>query len=191
MTPPRSAGRYPRLVTVIACAALLLAGCGGSSASSKASPSAYLKSVCGAVGDWVAAVKARESRLVEQLPGSPTPIQGRRLLQSFIAEAVSATAQARSKISAAGVPDVNEGQHVASKVRGAFDQISSVLTRARADTEHLPTSNPTAFSIAATQLGTSVQQALSSIGAGLSALRSPQLEAAGSTIPACQALKTL
>jgi len=179
------------MLAVVVCTAFLLGGCGGSSAPSKTSPGAYLKSACGAVGDWVATVKARESRLVEQLPSSPTPVQGRRLLQSFVAEVVGATDQARSRIRAAGVPGVKEGDLIAEKIAGAFQQISGVLTHAREDAEHLPTANPTAFSTAATLLGNSVQRALSSIGTGLSALRSPQLEAAAATIPACQSLKSL
>ena len=192
MSVPRAySARLSGAIGVVACAALLAGGCGGSSATAKVKPTAYFTSVCGAVGDWVTSVKARESALVEGLPSLSSAVQGRRALQGFVADVITATHRAQTRVKAAGVPNLSDGRRVASTLRNAFDRIDGVLARAQSQTNHLPTSNPAAFSAAATQMGSSVQQALTSIGSGLSSELSPTVDKASSQIPACRSLKSL
>ena len=183
--------RLARVIAVVVCTALLASGCGDSSSTSKVTPTAYLTSVCGAVRDWVTSVKAGESALVEHLPSLSNAVQGRRALEGFVAGVIAATHRAQARITAAGVPNVSDGQHVASTLTNAFDRINGVLAQAQSQTSHLPTSSPSAFSAAATQMGSSVQQALTSIGSGLSSVLSPSLDKVSSQIPACQSLKSL
>lgn len=182
--PPVSGRSYPKPLTAVACAALLFSGCGG---SSKVSASAYVKSVCTAVGDWATTIRSREGLLAAHLPTSPT--QGRQALQSFIADVISSTGNTRSRIKSAGVPDVSHGQQISLTLVSAFDQIQGALRQAKSEADRLPTTSPTAFGASARQLGSSVEQTLSSIGSSLSGLRAAPLEKASSQTPACQSLK--
>jgi hypothetical protein len=173
------------MLAVTAAVAAPLAGCGGGG-SSKASPTSYVKSVCTAVGSWVTTIKGRASQLTTIKPASAA--QGRQELQSFISGVISDTDKALAAIKSAGVPNVSNGQQVATALQGAFTQIKGVLAQSQNQANALPTGSPSAFKTAATKLGTSVQQSLSGIAAGLSALRTPDLQKAASQTSACQSL---
>ena len=91
-------------------------------------------------------------------------------------------------VKAAGVPDVSNGQQISSALQTAFTRFEAALTTYQTQVNQLPTSSPTAFKTASSQLTTSLQQSLGGIGSGLSGLKSPQLVQAASHTPACQSL---
>jgi ABC-type glycerol-3-phosphate transport system substrate-binding protein len=173
------------LVVPVVVAALLVGGC-GSSSSSKTSASSYVKGVCTSIGSWVKSVQARSTALTSTNP--TTPAQGKQEFVTFMNEVVSDTDQALTGLKAAGVPNVNNGSQVANAVLGAMTSAKTILVDAQSKAQQLPTNDRTAFANQTKSLGTSVQTSLSKIGAGLSSLKSADLEKAAAKEPSCQSL---
>ncbi len=171
------------------CGALVisvaLAACGGSSSSS-VTPAAYVKSICQAIGPFEKDVTARSNAL--NFGSITSPTQGKAALQSFLGAIAADTDRAVSKLKSAGTPTVNNGQKISAAIVGAFTQLSNALGRASKSAGQLPTGSSTAFRTAAVTLGNTVRGSMNGIGAGLSGLKSPQLEAAAKKEPTCQNL---
>lgn len=181
----RPAMRIPRSITLLASvAAMLLAGCGSS--SSGVSASAYVKSICNAVGPFQKDVQARAGALNVATIRDPT--SGRTALQSFLGAVADDANQALGKLKSAGTPNVQNGKQISGALVTAFAQVKTALDQAKAQAGSLPTNSPSAFRTAATAIGTTVQNSLTGIGASLGNLKSAELEKAAASEPACKAL---
>jgi len=171
-----------------ACAlaiAVGLAACGGSS-SSGASPAEYVKSICQAIGPFEKTVQQRSKQL--NLANIKSPADGKKALQDFLNQVAADTDKAVTKLKAAGTPSVDNGKKVSVAIVGAFTQLKAALQKAATQAGNLPTTSATAFKSAAQSLGRAVQSSMSGIGASLSNLKSPDLEAAAKKEPACMNL---
>ena len=181
--------RIVERIVVVAVVAALLAGCGGGG-SSKVSSSAYIKSVCTAIGGFLHSVKARQSQLNPATLTHATPVQGKQLIVGVVSGFASDVAKLVSQIKAAGVPDVNNGQQISTAIQTALTRVQSSVATFQTQVNQLPTSSPTAFSAGAKSVATALQQSLSGITSSLSGLSSPQLQQAASKEPACQTLSS-
>jgi hypothetical protein len=179
-------------VALVLCLAVLglvvaVAGCGsGSSSSDRVSPKRYATALCSAVGPFEADIAKRQGAL------DPTNIknaqQGKSALIGFL-DAISADTQtAAGKLKAAGVPDVKDGKRIATAFVDLFERLQSTLQMAVTRAKSLPTGSPQAFRTAANSLAADVKSTMGDLGAGLTGLRSPKLEAAARKVSACQAL---
>ena len=177
--------KLPALILTCAMTAAL-AGCGGSSGSSGVSASAYVKSICAAVGPFEKDVQARSSAL--NLSSLSNASQGKTALQGFLTAVVADTDKAISQLKAAGTPDVTNGSKIASTLVQAFSALKGALAQAASRAQSLPTTSPAAFKTAAQALGTAVQTSMSSIGSSLNGLKSADLEKAAAHDPTCKSL---
>jgi hypothetical protein len=172
---------------ILVSGAVALAGCGGGGGSSSGvSPSAYVKSVCSAIGPFEKDVQSRQSQLNPSTIKNPT--QGKQALVTFLNAVAGDTDQTVSKLKAAGTPNVNNGKAISQGIVGAFTQLKGALAQAAASAKSLPTNSPTAFRAAAEKLGTNVRTSMSSIGSSLSGLKSQQLEKAAASDATCKSL---
>jgi hypothetical protein len=160
----------------------------GSSSSTSPSPSSYAKTVCTAVQSWVTDIEKRSSNL-----GSATitsAADGKAALVNFFGEAINDTSAVVTKLRAAGVPDVSNGSSISASLISAFIQVRTALSQGQTQAQALPTNDPAKFKSAADALGNTVQSSLTSIGKALGGLKSPELEKAAATVPACKSLNT-
>jgi hypothetical protein len=168
-------------------AALAVAGC-GSSGPAKVSPQAYVTSVCKAVGPLESDLKSKVGKLESSLGAVKNASQGKALLQSFLGSVSSDTGSALKQVKSAGVPNVPNGKQISSELVQVFQRLDGAIKSAQKEAASLPTSSPSAFEAGAAKLGSSIQSSVGGITAGLSTLKSPQLEKAAAKSPACRAL---
>lgn len=176
-------GRKTSTICGVLAVSVALTACGG---SSNVTPSAYVKSICQAVGPFEKDVQSRSSSL--NLTSIKSPAQGKQALQSFLSSVAADTDQAVSKLKSAGTPDVSNGTRINNAIVGAFTQLRGALGQAVTSAKSLPTSSAEAFKNGAITLGTNVRTSMSSIGSSLSGLKSPALESAAKKQSACQNL---
>ena len=177
-----------RGAAVLACVlvvAMSLAGCGSGSPTT-VSPTAYAKVLCDAVAPFERDIANRQSAL--DPTKMKTPTQGKAALQSFLATIAVDTSHAADRLKASGAPDVTHGAAIANAFAALFARLKTTLAAAATQARQLPTSSPTAFKTAATQLGTDVRTSMSNLGSGLSDMRSPQLIAAARKVGDCQSI---
>jgi hypothetical protein len=181
----------PNRISTIAALMLTtvaVAACGGSSGSSGVTPSAYVKSVCMAVGPFEKDVVSRSSAL--DLATIKSAAQGKTALQGFLTAVAADTNQALAKLKSAGAPNVKNGKAIAGAIVGAFSQLNGTMKTAVQQADSIPTNSPTAFKNAAQGLGSTVRTSMTKIGTNLqsSTLKSPQLERAAAKETTCKTL---
>jgi hypothetical protein len=164
------------------------AGCGGSSSSGKVSPSAYVSSVCRAVGPLESDIRSREGQLAATLGSIKSASRGKAVLQGFLQAFASDTDGVLSKLRSAGTPNVPNGRKISEAMVSVFQRLDTAVKSASRQAGSLPTSSSSAFRAAAARLGTSVQTSVSGIGSSLADLKSPQLEKAAANSPACKSI---
>jgi hypothetical protein len=162
---------------------------GGSSASSRITPAAYLKSVCTSLGPVVQDLKSKQAALAA-LASSNDLAKVKKGLQDFISAASSDVSSVIPQLQSAGTPNVSNGGAVQSGLVKAYTQFKTALDTAGSQAAALPTNDPAAFRTASTSLGTTLRSAIAGIAASTRALKSPQLSAAAKAEPACAALKS-
>ena len=168
-------------------ATLVLAGCGGSTPSG-VTPKAYIKSVCTSLGSWSAGVRTAGNRLQASATGTTSLASGRQQYQTFVVALVGNTGRAVDDLKRAGVPAVKNGKQISDALVGAFTQAKSGLTQAATQAGAIPTTSSGAYQAAASGVTASIRQTLGQI-ANVRPERDPQLHAAATKEPACQALK--
>ncbi|HEY1592322.1 MAG TPA: hypothetical protein VGF81_11055 [Solirubrobacteraceae bacterium] len=170
-------------------AALVVAGCGGSSASSSGvSASSYVKSICTAVGSFRTDVQNKISSL--GAAHISTPAEGKKALQDFLSAASTSADTAVTKLQTAGSPNVNNGKQISASLTTAFNQLSSALKQAETSTNSLSTSSKTAFAAGAKTIQTNIQNSIQGMLSSLGALKSQALASAAKKEPACTSLST-
>ena len=172
---------------IAAALTLMVAAC-GSSGSSSVTPSAYVKSVCTAVGPFEKDVVTRSSAL--DLTTISNATQGKAALQGFLTAVAADTNKALTQLRAAGSPDVKNGKQISDAIVGAFAQLEGTMSKAVKQAGSLPTNSPQAFKGAAQSLGNTVRTSMTNIGTNLqsSTLKSSELEQAAAKERACQTL---
>ena len=149
-------------------------------------PADYVRAICEAIGPFESDVQRRSSAL--DLSTITNASAGKAALISFLGAIVGDTESAVKQLEAAGTPDVTNGDQIAGAIVAAFSQVRDALRQAQNQAAALPTDSPEAFKNAATDLGNSIRSSMSAIGGSLSNLKSPDLEAAAKSEPACASL---
>ncbi len=176
-----------RTYTAALCAlvvAIVIAGCGGG--SSTVTPTAYVTTLCKAIGPFEKNFASRERTL--DPTAKNTPAERRTALISFLNGVSGDMQRTVSTLKSAGNPDVADGKKIQSAIVAAFARLESVMKSGARQAQSLPTDSATAFETAATKLGRAVQTSLAGIGTSLASLRSPKLEKAAAKVPACKTI---
>ena len=171
--------------TVIALGVTIaLAGCGGSSG---VSPSAYVKSICTALGNWKQQVQSAGQALQASGIATASPTNAKAQYVKFVSALLSATRGTAASLKAAGTPAVKDGPAIAGGLSGGFGRGAQGLSSALARASALPTTSSSAFQSAAGGVTAEIRSALSSI-ASITPRSSPQLRTAALKEPSCRAL---
>lgn len=181
------------LLGTAAIALIALAGCGssgssGSQSTAKATPVAYVGSVCTAVGAWLRSVQSGSSDIAKQLAPGSTPTRAKQALEALLAGSVADSQTIVRSLQAAGVPEVPDGATISEALVRTFKHAAEALERVHAQVAQLPTGNPHAFLAATSHVSADVRQSLSGIASGLSPLRSPALQKASESSPSCKTI---
>lgn len=171
------------VATVVA--GVLLAGCGGSSA---VKPSAYVKSLCTALGDWKNTIQSAGVALQSSGAATAPRAAAKADYQKFVSALVTATRKADSAVRSAGVPDVAGGKQLQNRLSRAFDIATQRLSSAQAHAKTIPTDSATSFQAGAAAVTSQIRAALEAIAA-VAPGRSAQLRQAAAKEPSCQALQ--
>ncbi len=166
-------------------AGLLLAGCGGSSA---VKPSAYVKSLCTALGNWKNTIQSAGVALQSSGAAAAARPIAKADYQRFVTALVTATRKADGAVKSAGVPDVSGGKALANKLSGAFDTATQRLSQAEAHAKAISTDSAASFQAGASAVTAEIKAALGAIAA-VAPGRSAQLRQAAAKEPSCQALQ--
>ena len=158
----------------------------GDGSSETVSAEAYAAEVCGAMQDWVAGVQSQMQGLSESFT-SNDPEAGKQALSDLLGEMSSQTGDLAAAVDDAGVPDVDGGEEAADSLVTAFEDVQGLLEDAQQDVEDLP-SDPQAFAQGASDLGTTLQEALSSVGGSIEEPDSPELQEAFEKEKSCSSI---
>jgi hypothetical protein len=164
--------------------AVALTGCGGSSG---VSPSAYVKSICTALGSWKQQVQSAGRTLQASGIATASPANAKTQYVHFVSSLLTATRNAAAALKAAGAPSVKDGGTIASGLSGAFERATQGLQTALSHASAIPTTSASAFESAATGVTGEIRSALQNV-ASVTPRSSPQLRAAAAKEPSCQAL---
>ncbi len=173
-----------KLLLAVPLAAVAIAACGG---SSSVKPSAYVRSVCVALGNWRNTIQSAGVALQSSGAGSASRPVAKEDYQRFIASLVTATRRASSALHAAGSPSVSGGQQIASRLTQAFDRATAGLERASAQAATIRTDTATDFQLGASAVSTEIRSALQQIGQ-VTPGQNQRLRAAAAREPTCQLL---
>ncbi len=142
-SPARSCATAVSMLAVLAVTALAAAGCGGSSADTKAND-AYASGVCTAIGTWAQQIK---SVAANGLTGGVSEAS----LQSSIAQAETATKTLAKQIKAVPRPNTSDGQAAKTQVDQFSSQAASTVSDAQTAVASIP-ANASAMTVAAALL---------------------------------------
>ena len=126
------------LALVVLCASLV--GC-----SSAAGPRVWAASVCNALAPWRTEIGTLATRTQQQMTAATTPAQAKENLVRLFGGAESASESARAGVARAGVPDVEQGEEIASSFVASLTGVRDAYGRARGGIEALATSPQATF----------------------------------------------
>lgn len=183
---------------MVAIAASLVAltsasACGGgeSAGTEGATPEQWVADVCGAVGSWMNDIEAGGTDLQQQAANTKSIAEGRELIVGFLDDTVTLTDRMLREVEAAGYPDVESGEDIASDFREELGKIRPAFVHARAKAVALP-DDPEEFASGAQEIGIEMAAAGGSVGGRLEALgdkyKSPDLAETFDAASACQGL---
>jgi len=174
-----------RYLAAVALAAAFLAGCGG---GSQVKPSAYVKSMCQALGGWKNTIQGAGVALTSSGAATASPPVAKAEYQRFVGSLVTATRRAGTALKSAQAPAIKHGDQIASRLTGAFDQATRRLLRASAETKSIRTDSTSTFQLGASSVNSDIRGALQAIAAA-SPGQNQALRKAAAKEPACQVLQ--
>jgi hypothetical protein len=177
--------RAVRSAVTTVLAALALVGCGGSSG---VKPATYAKSICMAITSWRNEVQNATAHFESTFPRSSSLVVAKQRLDAFVAALLRAAVSGITTTRAAGFPDVNGGQRIATSVVGAFEATQRSLGGAASQASLIPTTGNAAFAAAVGQVRTTVAATLHGMNT-VSPGTNPVLRSEIATQPACAALR--
>lgn len=150
-------------------------------------PSAYVRSVCQALGNWRNTIQSAGVALQSSGAATATRAVAKEDYQRFVDSLVTATRRATSDLKAAGTPAVPHGRQIAQRLTRAFERATQGLTRAGAQARSIRTDSTSQFQLGATAVSAQVRSALEQI-ARASPGQSQQLRSAAAKEPSCVTL---
>lgn len=159
---------------------------GGGGSSETVSASAYATEVCGAMQDWVTGIQERTQDLGSGLTAGDTE-GGKQVLVDLLSEMSAATGELVTAVENAGVPDIEGGEEAADSLVAGFEEVQGILEDAEADVAAL-SDDPQEFQQGASELGTTIQEALTRVGDSLEEAGSGELTEAFENEESCNAV---
>jgi hypothetical protein len=157
----------------------------GSSMGGTTSAAAYAKEVCGAMVNWVNALKAQQPNI----GASSSAEQTKQALVDYFDAVISETDTMVNQLKAAGSPDVTGGAAASQAFVTAMEGLQTAFHQLKDKTDGLDTSNTAQMMSGFTTVMKDFQTQMSAIGTQLQGLQSnSELDAAFTADPSCQQL---
>lgn len=145
------------------------------------------------MGGFCTALNTWQTELTQGAPdvGAATDVEAtKQSLVSFLEGAVAATQTLVADIEAAGVPDVENGEAIATEMRSAIASVGDDFSAARDDVDGLSTADPAAFAAGLSEIGTTLTEAGTAAGTAFDQLAAKYpaagLDAAATEAASCQ-----
>jgi hypothetical protein len=188
------------LVLLVTVAVLVAAACGGGGgeedaggdgggdATETVSAATWMGDFCTALGTW-------QTELTEGAPDFSEvsdAASAKDTVVSYLDSVVAATQTLVADIQAAGVPEVENGEAIATEMRSAIEAVGDDFAAAKADVEALSTDDPAAFAASLGELGTTLTEAGTAAGTAFDQLGekypAADLDAAAAEAESCQSI---
>jgi hypothetical protein len=171
----------PLLIVVTLLAGVSLAAC-----AQTAGPRTWAAKVCTALAPWRAEIGTLTDRTSEQMTAETTPAQAKENLMRLFGGAETASERARAGVERAGIPDVDNGEQVATSFMASLSGMRDAYARARTGIEGLATSPQKAFYDQVTVVVQKLQQEYSQSELDTGKLSSVELKQAFDDAPECR-----
>jgi hypothetical protein len=182
-------------LVALGCAVVAAACGGGDGTSSPATTQAARVPVADWVGTVCTSVDTWQKRLTQEAPDISDPndlLAAKRAVVVYLGKAIAATQKMVAEIKAAGVPDTDKGEEIASSFTSALGSVEQAFQKARSDTQALPTDDAAALAKGLESVGTDLTTAGTRIGGTFDQIAkkypSADLGAAAQKNEACGAL---
>jgi hypothetical protein len=169
-----------RLGALTALAVLLLSGCAGGPP-----PRVWAASVCSALSPWRAELGNLTTKAQEQANAAPNSAQAKENLVRLFDGAQKSTEAARTKVEAAGVPDVDNGAKIAHSFVSTLAAVRDAYAHAKDGVTELGVDDPKSFSDGVASVLTTLSSEYSKSAADLTNLDSVELKKAFDEVPEC------
>jgi hypothetical protein len=158
------------------------AGAGGETVPA----SQWVADVCGAVSNW-------QSELTTGAPDVSDVSDvdaAKETLSDYLDKTVTATNSMIEDVKTAGVPDIEQGEAVASEFQTMLTSVGQSLQDAKTDLDALPADDPAALADGLQEIAATLQSAGTEAAQALDQLSGPTLglDEAASNEPACQSV---
>jgi len=130
-----------RLAAPVLVIGVLAAGCGGGDPA----PRDWAASVCQALAPWRAKIDELSVKAQQQVSGGGTPATVRQSLVDLLGGAEAASETARTKVTEAGIPDVEGGARIATRFTDSLRAARDAYGNAKTTIGGLDTSDANTF----------------------------------------------
>lgn len=176
---------------LVAGCVIAAAGCGGGGTKTVGAD-AYAGSVCKALGTWQQHLGEASAILAQKTNTATSLRRVRAQFVAFFGGAIVETDKMLAAVADAGVPDVNDGDKVATGMVQALRRFRPILVAARAKARRLPVGNEERFTTKAQTLGATFRAEAADLGAIWETLgkrySAPELARAANADAACTRL---
>lgn len=171
----------------LASAAALLMAAALLSCSGPTEPKAWTDQVCQALTPWRSEITALNTQAQAQLKTATSPAQTRDSIIHLLDGAKNSTETARSRVAAAGVPDVKGGKDAAKRLVGALAAVRDAYAKASHTIGALKTDPADAFYTGVVGAMGTLNQEYAQSGVDADALGSTELAKDFNEASACAA----
>lgn len=177
-----------RIVFSVVLLAAGLAGCGADGADDRGdvAAAAWAGRVCEALTPWRNQIDALMTRAQQRMEAAKGPDQAKTGLVELLGGAEASSEQARSRVSAAGLPDADNGRRVAAEFVESLRRTRDAYGMAKVRVSALPTREAKSFYDAVTAAFGQLNTDYSAGAIDLGAVRSRELKQAFDEVPACR-----
>ena len=159
----------------------LLGACGGGP-----SPTAGAASVCTALTPWRAEIGKLTSSTQQQMTAKTTPAQAKENLVRLLAGAEAASEEARRRVEAAGVPNVDGGDAVAEGFVASLAAVRDAYGNAKRGIEQLDAGRAGTFYDGVEAVLETLNEEYKRSALDTESLNSPELQRAFDEVPECR-----
>ncbi|WP_027341885.1 hypothetical protein [Hamadaea tsunoensis] len=171
----------PGLAAVALLASTLLTACGGGPPAR-----VWAASVCTALQPWRTELGNLTTKAQEQANAAPNPAQAKENLVRLFDGAEKTTDAARSKVEAAGIPDVANGRTIAQGFVATLTAVRDAYGHAKTGIGGLTSSDPKTFSDGVAGVLNTLNTEWQQSSPDVTRLDSVELRKAFDEVPECQ-----
>jgi hypothetical protein len=171
-----------RILAGLSAAVVLAAGCGTDGVPAET----WAKHVCQALKPWSSQISALTRQTQEQMATVTTPDQAKINIVDLLDSEARASATARDRLLAAGVPAVDNGKKIADQFAAALKSARDAYATARDSIRKLPTASAGVFYQGVTKVIDRLNQQYNDGALDTSKIHSEELQKAFDAVPECQ-----